>query len=321
MHRCAPHPTGAGPLRRDGAKRGAVTLRRPDGRCNAAAVEGRTIALDATRGMVFGWLYWKRRIEMAMLGHFATDIVLHFLPPLLSMAPHWIRRPSSSPRSTTMPRATGPDSANPPPPRRHRDTGHGMRDDATAPWQLQPPPASAHAWLLALVVLLPLGITVVALALSLAGPGPKNLIGDSAGLTWAVVVGGTLAVCLLVWALIARGLRRHRIGADDAGLEVATTFYSRRLAWAELDLARARVVDLDEHTEFKPMLKTNGTSLPGLRSGWFRLRNRSKALVATAGGTRVLWLPTQGYDLLLQSRQPQALLQHLRALAPQPGHR
>lgn len=50
-------------------------------------VVARTVALNAVGGLAFGWLYWKRGIEMAMLGHFAADIVLHVLAPLLSQAP------------------------------------------------------------------------------------------------------------------------------------------------------------------------------------------------------------------------------------------
>ena len=44
----------------------------------------RTVALNAIGALVFGWLYWKRGIEMAMLGHFSADIVLHVLAPLLA---------------------------------------------------------------------------------------------------------------------------------------------------------------------------------------------------------------------------------------------
>lgn len=43
----------------------------------------RTVALNAVAGLAFGWLYWKRGIEMAMLGHFAADLVLHVAAPLL----------------------------------------------------------------------------------------------------------------------------------------------------------------------------------------------------------------------------------------------
>jgi hypothetical protein len=46
----------------------------------------RTVALNALGALVFGWLYWKRGIEMAMLGHFSADIVLHVLAPLVATA-------------------------------------------------------------------------------------------------------------------------------------------------------------------------------------------------------------------------------------------
>ncbi|KAF1686276.1 CPBP family intramembrane metalloprotease [Pseudoxanthomonas broegbernensis] len=48
-----------------------------------AAVVARTLLLNGVGGMVFGWLYWKRGIEMAMLAHFAADLVLHVLAPVL----------------------------------------------------------------------------------------------------------------------------------------------------------------------------------------------------------------------------------------------
>lgn len=48
-----------------------------------AGVVVRTVLLNAIGGVVFGWLYWKRGLEMAVLAHFAADIVLHVLVPLL----------------------------------------------------------------------------------------------------------------------------------------------------------------------------------------------------------------------------------------------
>ena len=44
----------------------------------------RTLLLNGMAGVAFGWLYWKRGIEMAMLAHFSADIVLHVLAPLAS---------------------------------------------------------------------------------------------------------------------------------------------------------------------------------------------------------------------------------------------
>lgn len=51
-----------------------------------AIVIVRTVALNAIAGIAFGWLFWKRGIEMAMLAHFSADIVLHVLAPLLGSA-------------------------------------------------------------------------------------------------------------------------------------------------------------------------------------------------------------------------------------------
>ena len=45
-------------------------------------VIARTLLLNGIGGVAFGWLYWKRGIEAAMLAHFSTDLVLHVIAPL-----------------------------------------------------------------------------------------------------------------------------------------------------------------------------------------------------------------------------------------------
>ncbi len=76
------------------------------------------------------------------------------------------------------------------------------------------------------------------------------------------------------------------------------------------------MVDLAEHTALRPLLKVRGYGLPGFRSGWYRLRDRRKAFVATADSRLVLWLPsTAGHGLLLDVHDPNGLLRHLRELA------
>ncbi len=44
-----------------------------------ALVIARTIVLNGLLGIVFGWLYWKRGLEAAMISHFSADLVLHVL--------------------------------------------------------------------------------------------------------------------------------------------------------------------------------------------------------------------------------------------------
>lgn len=52
-----------------------------------AIVVLRTVALNAAAGLAFGWLYWKRGLEMAVVAHFSADLVLHVAAPLLHVAP------------------------------------------------------------------------------------------------------------------------------------------------------------------------------------------------------------------------------------------
>lgn len=49
-----------------------------------AVVVARTVLLNAVAGLAFGWLYWRRGLEMAVLGHFGADLVLHVVSPLLA---------------------------------------------------------------------------------------------------------------------------------------------------------------------------------------------------------------------------------------------
>ncbi len=44
----------------------------------------RAIVLNGVGGVIFGWLYWTRGLESAMVAHFSTDIVLHVILVLVA---------------------------------------------------------------------------------------------------------------------------------------------------------------------------------------------------------------------------------------------
>jgi hypothetical protein len=44
----------------------------------------RAIVLNGIGGIIFGWLYWKKGLESAMIAHFSADIVLHIIVPLVA---------------------------------------------------------------------------------------------------------------------------------------------------------------------------------------------------------------------------------------------
>lgn len=127
-------------------------------------------------------------------------------------------------------------------------------------------------------------------------------------LVQAVVALSVLAVVLPMW--------RREAAFDGSRLRVKATYYTREAPLSEFDLAAARVVDLREHVEFKPVLKTNGFALPGFQAGHFRLRDRRKAFCLVTDPSKVLALPhADGRVWLLSLEHPQAVLDILRRAA------
>ncbi len=181
--------------------------------------------------------------------------------------------------------------------------------------QLAPPAERASTWLFLLSVALPVAITAIALLLSTLDAGELRLIGDSLPLTAAVSLAGVAAISLAVWFPLHRAMHRRHLLSTSASLQLHSTFYRCEVPLQEMQLTRARLVDLDEQLELRPR-KSNGFSVPGLRSGWFRVGGR-RTFVAIADGRRVLWIPTSGrHDLLIEPRDPAKLLERLQALAP-----
>lgn len=187
-------------------------------------------------------------------------------------------------------------------------------------FQLVPPGPRARAWLFTLCLLLPLVLTAATLAIPVLTGNATSLVGGSVPLTVALVLGGLVLLCGALWWVLARFMRRQALRVSADALEVRSSFYRCTTPLAELKLDQARVVDLDERTELKPTLKTNGFSIPGFHSGWFLLRNRRRSFVAIADGRRKLWLPGSGrHDLLIEPADPAALLARLRELAMHSG--
>ena len=175
--------------------------------------------------------------------------------------------------------------------------------------QLAPPGARSGSWLFALAFVLPVAITSVMVATTAWRSGALRPLDYAA-------LGGMALFSAALWWVLARFMRRQALALSTDALEVRSSFYRCRMPLAELRLEQARVVDLDEHTELRPTLKTNGFSIPGFRSGWFLLRNRRRTFVAIGDGRRKLWLPGSGRrDLLIEPVDPAAMLARLRELA------
>ena len=209
--------------------------------------------------------------------------------------------------------------------------------------QLAPPGPRARLWLFLLAVVLPLAIAGASLAFAALRGRHLKLLGDSLPLTVAATLGGVAVVVLSLWWLLGWAMHRQSLQIEGQALMVRAGLYRCRLPLPELDLEQARTVDLDERPELRPSRwGGNNFTLPGFRAGWFLVHGHGRTFVAIAEGRRVLWLPGRKRPstdagrsafrrliplvirhpgLLIEPRDPAAVLARLRELAGTPTGR
>jgi hypothetical protein len=143
-----------------------------------------------------------------------------------------------------------------------------------------------------------------------------------AGETEWLQVWPVLVLMPLVGVLIGLDIRTRVVELQDGRLRVRRWPIPRSFDVAAIDLAGARIVDLDREHSLRPMLNIVGSRMPGFRSGWFVLRDRRRAYVLTRSGNRAALLPLRdGRLLMLGVERPDALLEALRDAAATPGMR
>ena len=209
--------------------------------------------------------------------------------------------------------------------------------------QLAPPGARARLWLFLLAVALPLALAAACLGVTALRGRHLLLVGGSLPLTVAATLGGIGVATALLWWVLAAQMRRQSLHLDGQALVVRAGFYRCRAPLPELDLEQARTVDLDERPDLRPgRWNGNGFTVPGFHAGWFAVRGHGRAFAAITEGRRVLWLPGRrrppvdagqaGFrrllprierhcSLLIEPRDPAALLARLRELAAAPERR
>jgi hypothetical protein len=171
-------------------------------------------------------------------------------------------------------------------------------------------PLSRWAWGL------PIALWVVLLLVALLGgthvQSPHNPVP-----WWIVVLFGTALAPAIVLSMLAH--REIHLVGDTLHVAGALVF-ARKLPIRDLLLDKARVLDLQEHTEFKPMLQLGAFGLPGFNAGHYLLRNRSRAFCLLTRWQQVLLLPQRDGKLILVSpEKPQVLLEALREHADAHG--
>ena len=141
-----------------------------------------------------------------------------------------------------------------------------------------------------------------------------HMIPASGGSFWLLC--GLLLPLLLLFAYLAYSARNVKFEVSSEGLRIRGDIYGRMIPAPALLADQARVLDLTQDKDHQLSWRTNGVGLPGYKSGWFRLKNREKALVFVTDPTSVVYIPTrEAYAVLLSVAQPEEFVRAIRQTA------
>jgi len=110
-------------------------------------------------------------------------------------------------------------------------------------------------------------------------------------------------------------LKNVRFNIDQNELQVKGGLYRRTLKIDELDRDSLFITDLAMNKNLTPVIKKNGIGLPGIKEGWFKLKNGEKALLFLTDTKKVVYIQTtKGYSLLLSIKNPEEFINRLKSI-------
>ena len=131
----------------------------------------------------------------------------------------------------------------------------------------------------------------------------------------ATLVLVVLAVAVAVIMKSVNGARASTFEVSRDGLRIQGDVYGRFIPASELVADSVQRVDISQGN-LQPVVRVGGTSLPGYRSGWFRLSDGSRALLYVTDPDKVVHIPTrEGYSVLLSVTETDEFVDELRQLS------
>lgn len=112
-----------------------------------------------------------------------------------------------------------------------------------------------------------------------------------------------MSVMLVTSIVIMHNMKNTGISIGDGFLTVKSLFYGRKIPLGEINLDGVKSLNLLEERDkdYRVTLRTNGIGLPGYLVGWMKLHNGHKALVYITDKTKIAFIPTTKFDVLVST--------------------
>ncbi len=135
---------------------------------------------------------------------------------------------------------------------------------------------------------------------------------SSTALTILAAIGILLILVIGFLAFTGYSARNTRFEINDQGLRIRGSIFGRLIPKEKIAEENVKIVNLNAYPEYRPRIRTIGTGLPGYSEGWFKLKNKEKALLFVTDRSNVVYIPTkQGYSVLLSVSNPEDFCQSM----------
>jgi hypothetical protein len=140
------------------------------------------------------------------------------------------------------------------------------------------------------------------------------IIPASNGPVWFFVGIVVFMACLVtLFGYLAFSSRHVQLEVSEDKLRISGDIYGRTIPASLVNGAEVKALNLTHDTAYGLSRRTNGSGLPGYKSGWFKLANGEKALAFITDPTQVIYIPTrEGYSVLMSVADPEKVKELLQ---------
>ena len=132
---------------------------------------------------------------------------------------------------------------------------------------------------------------VRAFGITSAGSGPIIFI---------VALSLLLLAFIALFIFIRYSSRNARFEVSEEGLRIKGGLYDRFIPGETIGSQNIQILNLNTSTGYKLGRRSNGIGLPGYNEGWFKLKNKEKALLFVTDRSNVVYIPTsQNYSVIM----------------------
>jgi hypothetical protein len=122
-----------------------------------------------------------------------------------------------------------------------------------------------------------------------------------------------IPLIILTFGIIS-SIKNTTLTLTEKEIVIKSAFYGRKIPLENIMIDGIKRISLDENTDYNMAIRTNGTALPQFKSGWFRLKNREKALVFITDKNNVVLIPTKDYLLLFSMDNIDEFIKKIKTL-------